>query len=360
MSGKILIIGGGPAGLTAAIEGNKKGLDVTLCEKNEIGKNINCAEGYFDLLNTNGPPSSGVKYKVNQLIVKTDKAYYINTENFNIWMIDRKTWQKDLANKALQQGIKIKEYHKISIKKLKELQNNYDYILDGSGVPSVTSLYYDFKNNYLPGALITAQYTIKDNFCDLKNTFIVYLFKNFPGYAWIFPKSKLIANIGMGIFNNKNQKNISGSKLFFHLNQFINDNKIEGKIINKNAGICPSIILKPLRYKNIFLIGDAAGLTSPLHGGGLDLALISAKTAIKCIIENKPGQYRQLLNNTIASKINLEKCMKNLWLSSNNNNFDKFLTLISSITNRRKLLHFLINHQFITKLLLKNYFSLKL
>ena len=360
MSSKILIIGGGPAGLTAAIEGSKKGLNVTLCEKNEIGKNINCAEGYFDLLNINGPPSSGVQYKVKQLIIKSAKKYYINTENFNIWMIDRKTWQKDLLNKAVQQGVKIKEHHKISIKKFKELQNYYDYILDGSGVPSVTSLYYGFKNNYLPDALITVQYKIKGDFSNFKNTLKVYLLKDFPGYAWIFPKSKLIANIGMGIFNKNNKKIINGSQLYVHLNEFLNEHIIKGKIINKSAGICPSIILKPLRYKNIFLIGDAAGLTSPLHGGGLDLALISSKTAIKCIVQNKPQKYRELLNNTISSKIKLEKYLKNLWLSSNKNNFEQLLTLISNMTNKRKLLRFLINHESITELLLKKYFSLKL
>lgn len=40
----IAIIGGGPAGLTAAIEGAKSGFDVTLYEKYKIGDNIRCAE----------------------------------------------------------------------------------------------------------------------------------------------------------------------------------------------------------------------------------------------------------------------------------------------------------------------------
>ena len=42
-------------------------------------------------------------------------------------------------------------------------------------------------------------------------------------------------------------------------------------------------MLDRLIYDNILLVGDAAGLTSPLHGGGIDMAVISGEEAAKSI-----------------------------------------------------------------------------
>lgn len=56
---KLLVIGGGPAGLCAAAEAAGRGLDVTLFEKGRIGENIKCAEGFFDTMKLLGEPSAG-------------------------------------------------------------------------------------------------------------------------------------------------------------------------------------------------------------------------------------------------------------------------------------------------------------
>ena len=83
MSASIAVIGGGPAGLAAAIKGSDCGMNVSLFEKGEIGENIKCAEGYFDSMKVFGKPSSGVLYKVNNLLIVGEQEYSIDCTNMN-------------------------------------------------------------------------------------------------------------------------------------------------------------------------------------------------------------------------------------------------------------------------------------
>src|SRR5690554_6523310 len=107
---KICIIGGGPAGLYCAIEGAKKGLNVTLYDKGRIGEDIRCAEGFIDIQGLIGKPEHGVKNKINELIIQGEKTFYVDTRNVNLWMIDRKEWQVSLCKKAKKLGVEIKEF----------------------------------------------------------------------------------------------------------------------------------------------------------------------------------------------------------------------------------------------------------
>ena len=86
---QLLVIGGGPAGLYAALEAAGHGLDVTLFEKGKIGENIRCAEGFFDTMKLLKKPNSGVRFKVEQIIIKAKSTYQIDARKLNLWMIDR-------------------------------------------------------------------------------------------------------------------------------------------------------------------------------------------------------------------------------------------------------------------------------
>ena len=73
---KIAIIGGGPAGLTAAIDGAKNGLNIDLYDQYNIGDHIRCAEGFFDTLNMLGEPKAGVRFKVEEMDFKAKKPIH--------------------------------------------------------------------------------------------------------------------------------------------------------------------------------------------------------------------------------------------------------------------------------------------
>jgi digeranylgeranylglycerophospholipid reductase len=347
MTEKIAIIGGGPAGLTAAIAGVNQGMDVTLFESRGIGENINCAEGFFDILKMLQPPEQGVHFKVESVFVQTEELHKINVKNLNLWMIDRRRWQLHMAEKARLNGARIFIHKRIKAEDLPDLKQKYDWVLDASGVPAVSSVYYGFKDIYYQEALITVQYRVRGDFSFLAKGIKVVLFNEPPGYGWIFPKGDEIANIGLGVFNLKAAQTLKGQELYRRLDLFLLNQGIKGEIINRAAGICPNRIPHKLVHGNLLLLGDAAGLTSPLHGGGLDMACISARLAIDLIKDGNGYQYQNRLYQAIGEKIRLEQQLKDLWL--NQEVFlQKLINLLDSeIGDCERVYKMLLNWRFI-------------
>jgi len=317
---KLLVIGGGPAGLSAASEAAEYGFDVTLYEKGKIGENIRCAEGYFDTLKLLGKPKFGVHFKVENLIIKVKSTYKLSTDQLNLWMIDRACWQKKLAEQAENLGVNIWENSPVKPDDLGKLKHAYDFIIDASGAPSVTSRFYGFSNFYKHNSGKTVQYTMEGDFSHIGNCLKVGLMSDFWGYYWIFPKTNKIANVGVGNFYP-----LKNDRLWNRLDKVVKEENLNGyKILSKTGGICPTTIPNTLIYDNILLVGDAAGLTSPLHGGGIDMAIISAKEAVKSLI-SAPANYDTNLRAVFDKKLKFEGLLVNLWRERNLDEMDKLI-----------------------------------
>lgn len=322
---KLLILGGGPGGLAAAIEASKLGYDTTLVEKGEIGDNIRCAEGFFDEAKLLQKPKAGVRFKVEEMIVKAKRIHRINTKGWNLWMIDRRQWQRDLAKRAKNFGAKIIENTTISPEDIKILKKDYDHIIDASGAPSITSRAYDFSDFYPKNCGKTIQYVIKGDFSHLYKKIKVGLIPDFWGYYWIFPKGKNEANVGVGNFYKSYPY-----KLRSILNNVL---KLEGlqengyNIIKQIGGICTNKIPKKLVYDNILLIGDAAGLTSPFHGGGVDMAIISGRIAVKAIYNET--SYKEKLQQVLSRRLSFDEGLSDIWKNLSFEKMDRMVAMVS-------------------------------
>lgn len=317
---KILVIGGGPAGLTAAIEAAKQGFDVTLFEKAKIGENIKCAEGFFDTMKLLGKPCAGVLFKVEQIIVKAKSTYSFDASYLNLWMIDRAVWQKALARQAENNNVIIKQDFPVQHRELEQLRTAYDYIIDASGAPSLTSRLYGFSSFYKENSARTVQYTLRGDFSHIGNCLKAGLMPDFWGYYWIFPKGKDVANVGVGDFYP-----VRSESLWARLDKIIEQEGLsEYEILKKIGGICPTVIPENLKYDNILLVGDAAGLTSPLHGGGLDMAVISAMEAVKAIASDAQS-YDKNLRAVFSAKLKFERFLAKLWRQRNLDEMDELI-----------------------------------
>ncbi len=310
--GRIAVIGGGPAGLFAALEAAERGHQVSLYEKNRIGENINCAEGYFDTLKLLGKPESGTLFKVQNILVEMGKQYKLDCGKFNLWMIDRAQWQKDLGEKAKAQGVDIREGTKIDEKDLKDLQKQNQWVIDASGISSVTSKLYNFKSVKERSARVL-QYVMEGDFSHLGENLKVGIERHYIGYYWVFPKGNKEeglnrANVGIGFL-----KANEGLSIRSELERvLIKENLKEYKIIKKISGRIPVKALDCLVYDNILLAGDAAGLASPLHAGGIDLACISGKVAAQ--EAGKGAQdYQKRLWKIVGPKLTMEQDLLSFW-----------------------------------------------
>lgn len=305
---RIAVIGGGPAGLMTAIEGAKNGLTVDLYEKHQIGDNIRCAEGFFDTLNMLDEPKYGVRFKVEALELEVKKNYVFPCdEKTNIWMIDRREWQIGLAAEARDLNVQIYENSPVSKEKLKQLMHDYDWVIDCSGVPSVTSKAYEFNSFYKNTSGITVQYTLLGDFSKYYGRIKASFESHYDGYYWVFPKSHNEANVGLIFFSENNLKP------WDELERIIEKEGLSAYTkTRKFGGMCPVVRPEHLVYDNILLTGDAAGLVSALHGGGIDNACISGKIAIQCIVENKVHAYESEIERVLGSKLDGEKRLADL------------------------------------------------
>ncbi len=314
MQKPIAIIGGGPGGLSAAIRAAELGLRVVLYEKGQIGSGIKCAEGFIDTLGILGRPEAGVIFKVAKAIFWADKEHYIHfPDDCGIWMIDRSTWQRSLAKRAHGLGVSTKEDYPIDKSRLLEMLDTYGYIIDASGAPSVTSRMYGFVPTYLKNTTLLAQYSVEGDFSFLgKNTIKIVYESHYVGYYWIFPKGQNIANVGVGRFhlNKANPK----SHLKNELDRVLRKEGLDGYVIQKKVhSFTPSSSVTKLIWRNILLVGDAAALCSPLHGGGIDMACISGRLAAELIAANQISQYPARLWGIIGKKLAMEKRVRSLW-----------------------------------------------
>ncbi|WP_146550097.1 NAD(P)/FAD-dependent oxidoreductase [Rummeliibacillus suwonensis] len=310
---KIAIIGGGPAGLMAAIDGAKKGLHIDLYDQYNIGDHIRCAEGFFDTLNILGEPKYGVRFKVKEIELEIKKDYVFPCdEKTNIWMIDRREWQIGLAAEARDLGVHIYENSPVSKEKLKELSYDYDWVIDSSGVPSVTSKVYRFNQFYKETSGITVQYTLLGDFSDRYGSIKAALEEHYDGYYWIFPKSNNEANVGLIFFSENHLKPWEELERIIEKEGLSTYTKTR-----KFGGMCPVVRPEKLVYDNIILTGDAAGLVSALHGGGIDNACISGQLAIQCIAANNVEAYETEIDRVLGDKLKGERDLADLVYSMN-------------------------------------------
>jgi geranylgeranyl reductase family protein len=104
-----------------------------------------------------------------------------------------------------------------------------------------------------------------------------------PGYGWIFPIGPDSANVGLGMWR---EQAAAGGSLRTALNDFLEGARL--KPLMAGARLVGAIKSYPLRIdfttaptygQRILLVGEAAGLVSPLTGEGIDFALESGKLA---------------------------------------------------------------------------------
>lgn len=326
----IAIIGGGPAGLSSAIEAAKNGAAVTLFEKGKIGDNIRCAEGFFDTTNTLGKPSYGVKYKVREIVLRLKLNYSFPCgDKINIWMLDRAQWQIALAKEAENLGVKIVENCLVNKEIFQKIAAQNNYVIDASGAPSITSRIFNFNSYYIQTSAVTAQYRLRGDFDFLMGKLKAGFEEHYLGYYWIFPKSSEEANVGIGFYQSNTLRN-KNLNIWSELDRVIEKEGLSScERLRKSGGLCPVRQVNKLVYQNIILTGDAAGLASPLHAGGIDTACISGKIAAQCILNGRVESYKDDLDKALGKKLSGDRALFEIWSSLKYNDMDKIVGLLN-------------------------------
>ena len=220
----------------------------------EIGDNVRCAEGFIDTLNLLEKPEAGIRFKVKEMLVRcSDETYKLDVSPIRLWMIDRREWQRHLADKARSLGVEILENYPVTPDILKKMKDEYLWIIDGSGVIPVTSRLYNFQWFYTKNCGVTFQYLIEGDFTFLHEKILAGLEPRYTGYYWIFPKGTYQANVGIGILK------YEGQVLRHELDRILEKEGLTrdyGYTIKQAiGGLCPNVIPHKVVYDNIILLG---------------------------------------------------------------------------------------------------------
>nr|WP_315179420.1 NAD(P)/FAD-dependent oxidoreductase [uncultured Flavobacterium sp.] len=341
---EVLIIGGGLAGLTAAIHLSKIGLQITVIEKNEFPKHKVCGEyisnevlPYLNWLNLNIAnlnPTNITQLEFSTASGKTIKSV-LPLGGFGIsrFALDEYLYKKALENgcKILQDNVENVQFEdnqfivttakktilksEIVIGAFGKRSNidqklNRDFIQKKSYWLAVKAHYSgDFPNNSVglhnfKGGYCGVSKVEKDiiNICYLADYETFKRFKNIEEYQ----KSVVSENPHLKVILEK-------SKLLFEKPLTISQISFDKKQAVEN---------------HILMIGDTAGLIHPLCGNGMAMAIHSAK-----IVSELVGKY---YTNEIKSRNELEEKYIQEW----NFNFNKRLKmgrLLSNLLQKQKL-----------------------
>ena len=318
---EVIIIGGGLAGLTAAIHLSKRYFSVTVIEKNEFPKHKVCGEyisnevlPYFEWLDLN---ISDLKpTSITKLKFSTNNGTSISTDlPLGGFGISRYELDFYLYNKVIENGCKI----------IKDEVKNVVFNTNLFEVTTENGL--DLKSKIVLGAFgkrSNIDLVLNRNFIQKKSPWLavkahysgefssdfVGLHNFNGGYCGVSKVENEIINICYLVRYNafKKYKNITDFQEFVlkknpHLKQVLENSKL---LFEKPLTISQISFEKKLPVENhILMIGDTAGLIHPLCGNGMAMAIHSAKIASDLV--------EKFLSNKIKSRLVLEKKYTKKW-----------------------------------------------
>lgn len=339
----VAVIGCGPAGLRTSLKLAEKGASViALDKKQEIGVPVRCAEGigaaWLQRLCIK-PRDEWIGQDIYGavLYMPSGKKLELRTKGVAGHVIERRMFEKFLAREAVRKGahIRVKTHAKGFERKVgyvevtaKEYEKEEKYsakiIIASDGIDSLTARRFGSDTKHSLDD-VEAGYQYEMAGIDIESPELIHLYfgnKIAPlGYAWIFPKGKNEANVGIGI------RGTDPNTARYYLDRFIkNQEKLRnGSIIHINAGVVPvGGFLNNMVKDNLIAVGDAAHQVDPIHGGGMGIAIEAADLAAEVALEAlSKGDYSE----TFLGRYN------KLWYDKRGNSLKKRLKLRRMVEN---------------------------
>jgi len=340
----VILVGGGPGGLSSAVYLSKKGLKVKVFEKKKLlGKPVRCGE-YFPVkeemvrllprvkcIDIIGAPDDSVDSKCKSIRLVSPRGHEFEFP-FAAYILDRHVFESHLGDIARSNGADIDvgvQAHFYPdedggwVGPTREQADHGEIIIAADGYPSETA-----ERAGLPEREYAGPYAVATNIEYLMTDLDVeqdvaemYMDPRYSpgGYGWIIPKGHGRANVGIGIREPYVRRNWQIREL---LAGFIEKNKVAAQRLR--GGQKASLIgdslpvdgpLARTYTDRVMAVGDAAGMVMPTNGGGIQTAMITGRlageAAVRYFEEKTPlSSYEEAWKDQIGLEMENSKRMR--------------------------------------------------
>lgn len=320
----VLVVGGGPAGATAARRLADSGIDVLLVEK-DLSHDKACGGGIpstaFQEL---GIPLDIPHRSINKLriISPSDRRLEIELRGGSLLIIDRREFDAALRGLAADAGTQVVNGSFLDLEsKGKSLRSSIsldgrretvesDYIIASDGVNSRVKKALGYKPAAHLFTTSAALNGVETDACEFW-----YSSEHSPNcYSWVFPKQShpsfsSASHVGTG-------GEFSAESTEF-LGRFLKRLGVNDKEnVNFRGYKIPLWRNKTYNRDNILFAGDSAGQVMPFTLEGIYYAMKSGEFAAEAAMNGKPSLYRKLWQERFLSRFRLMRLIGKSFLKS--------------------------------------------
>ena len=356
----MVVVGGGPAGSSAAFAAAKNGIKVALIEKEEtIAESVRTSGvTWIQNIKEFGIPENCFNPIKNFSFCSPNNTVTISDAIARAAVLDvRKTyrWLAEEAQKAgadvfvktnVNEVIKNEENDIVGVKATNPDEKMTFFskvIIDATGFPSTIGKAMGVVKQWKRfGA--GAEYEVKVEHVDSQTWWLMVGQQYSPaGYAWIFPLGKNIVRIGVGV--GKPESNVDPKQRL----QELMDSKI-GPIkdlgnmtpIEFHYGLIPNDgVSRKTVFNNLILVGDSAGQANPLVLEGIRYAIkfgrLAGEISANAIRNGRTDEsalntYEEKWRKEVESKINSAVKVQNRWIGLSDEEWDRELDIIKELS----------------------------
>ena len=356
----LVVVGGGPAGSSAAYTAARAGLDVALIEREESIAHSVRTSGvtWMESVREFGIPADCYNPIRNYAFCSPGNRVEISDDTPRAAVLDVRGTYRFLAKQAQGHGAKIFLSTRVTGVRRddggricgvtatspdEEIEFRSRMVIDASGFASVVARSMSLVNRWRRFG-VGAEWEVRVESLRPDTWWLMVGEQYSPaGYAWIFPVGRNTARIGVGVGRPESEAD-PVEKLRDIMERRVGPIGELGRIepIEFHYGLIPNEgLTRKTVYDNLILVGDSAGQANPLVLEGIRYAVrygrVAGQVAADAIRRNDTSEgslepYEKRWRRDIQSKVNSAGRVQSRWIGLTDRQWDRELDIIRELS----------------------------